>query len=257
MATRDTAWPAGTPCWVDLTVKDFDEAAKFYASLFGWSVSPGGPETGGYAVATKEGRPVAGLAPQMDPNQPLPGWITSLATDDVVDTTRKIHDAGGSVVVEPMDVLDLGRFAIASDPAGAVFGLWQARKHIGFTLYNVPGAPCWNENLGTEWELNKAFYKALFDYSYGDLSTDEFKYATIDLNGRPVGGIGQVSTGPSMWKAYFHSANTDVTVGQVKELGGTVVTPPQDSPYGRMATVTDSQGHTFSVIQDPQDNPQS
>ena len=132
MATRDTPWPAGTPCLIDLTVTDFDEAAEFYSTLFGWSVTPGGSEMGRYAIATMDDRPVAGLAPQMDPNQALPGWITYLATDDVDATARKIHDAGGSVLMDPMDVLDEGRIALALDPGGALFGLWQARRHIGF-----------------------------------------------------------------------------------------------------------------------------
>ena len=35
MATRDTAWPAGTPCWIDLAVDDIMRASNFYTSLFG------------------------------------------------------------------------------------------------------------------------------------------------------------------------------------------------------------------------------
>lgn len=251
MATRDTPWPAGTPCWIDLTVTDFDEAAEFYSTLFGWSVTPGGSEMGRYAIATMDDRPVAGLAPQMDPNQALPGWITYLATDDVDATARKIHDAGGSVLMDPMDVLDEGRIALALDPGGALFGLWQARRHIGFGLFNVPGSVVWNENLSTEWELNKTFYGAVFDYSFGVIPSDEFQYATIALTdgGRPVGGIGGVPTEPAVWRTTFQVADADQTIAQVKQLGGTVVEPLKDTTYGRMATVTDSQGHTFSIGQ--------
>src|ERR1039457_703014 len=41
MVTRDTAWPSGTPCWVDLGVDDIAKAGTFYAGLFGWEI-PGG-----------------------------------------------------------------------------------------------------------------------------------------------------------------------------------------------------------------------
>ena len=40
MVTRDTAWPSGTPCWVDLGVDDIGRAVTFYSTLFGWMSQP-------------------------------------------------------------------------------------------------------------------------------------------------------------------------------------------------------------------------
>ena len=40
MVTRDTAWPAGTPCWVDLGVDDIAQAKAFYGGVFGWTFKP-------------------------------------------------------------------------------------------------------------------------------------------------------------------------------------------------------------------------
>jgi hypothetical protein len=254
MTTRDTAWPAGTPCWIDLTVADFDEAAKFYSTLFGWSVQPGDPQFGGYSVCTMNGRDVAGIAPPMDPNQPLPGWITYLATDNLEDTISKINGAGGSVPMEPMDVGEAGRMALAVDPAGAAFGLWQAKQMPGVGIANEPGGLCWNENFSSDWVRNKAFYGSVFGYTFGDLSSDDFKYATLDISGRPGGGIGEIPGQPAMWKTYFQVADTDAAVSQVQELGGKLIDPPQDTPYGRMAGVTDSQGHAFSLMSAPPSN---
>jgi hypothetical protein len=248
MPTRDTPWSTGTPCWIDLTVADFDEAAKFYSTLFGWHVEPGDPQFGGYAVCTHHGRTVAGIAPRMDESQPLPGWITYLATDDLDATISKISGAGGTVPMEPMVVGDAGRMALAVDPAGAGFGLWQANQMVGSAIFNEAGALVWTENFSPDWERNKAFYAAVFGYSYGDMSSDDFKYATLDFDGRPVGGIGQVPGQPARWKAYFGVTDTDAAVSQVQELGGTVVDPPADTPYGRMAGVKDSQGHAFSLM---------
>ena len=61
MVTRDTAWPPGTPCWVDLGVADIGKARAFYTGLFGWDVQEGPPESGGYSMAELNGRPVAGI----------------------------------------------------------------------------------------------------------------------------------------------------------------------------------------------------
>ena len=46
MVTRDTAWPAGTPCWIDLGTRDVAGARAFYGGLFGWQIDDGPPEAG-------------------------------------------------------------------------------------------------------------------------------------------------------------------------------------------------------------------
>ena len=51
MVTRDTPWPDGTPCWVDLGASDIPKALAFYTSQFGWDVQAGPPEVGGYSMA--------------------------------------------------------------------------------------------------------------------------------------------------------------------------------------------------------------
>src|SRR5580700_6439952 len=105
MVTRDIAWGDGTPCWVDLSVADVDQASAFYAGLFGWEVQPGPPEAGGYSVCRKDGRQVAGIGPAMGPPGEAPGWTTYLAASDAAGTARKITAAGGHLMVEPMDVM--------------------------------------------------------------------------------------------------------------------------------------------------------
>jgi predicted enzyme related to lactoylglutathione lyase len=42
-----------------------------------------------------------------------------------------------------------------------------------------------------------------------------------------------------------------VAVATVTELGGSVVEPVRDSPYGRIGVVNDDQGAVFSVITTP------
>ncbi len=82
MVTRDTAWPAGTPCWVDLGVDDIARASTFYTSLFGWDIQAGPPEAGGYAMCLKDDRAVAGIGPKQGPPGTPAAWTTYLASDD-------------------------------------------------------------------------------------------------------------------------------------------------------------------------------
>jgi uncharacterized protein len=253
MVTRDTVWPGGTPCWVDLGVDDIDKARAFYSGLFGWDIQPGPPEAGGYAIALLRGRPAAGIGPKMGPAETPTVWTTYLAADSADDTAAKVKTAGGQLLTDLMDVMDAGRMAIAADPAGAVFGIWQGRAHTGAGIANEPGSLCWNENMSRDFDGSKAFYHAVFGYDYDDMSDGGFSYATLKLGDDIVGGIGglpaDVPAGvPAHWSAYFAVADTDAALQTVTGLGGSVVRPAWDSPYGRMATVSDDQGAAFSVI---------
>jgi uncharacterized protein len=245
MTVRESNWPEGTPCWVDLGVPNVDQASIFYTEVLNWTVPPGSPEGGGYAVATLDGHNVAGLGPsQGGPAR----WTVYLAADDVDATASKVTSAGGRIVMEPMDVMDAGRMAVAVDPVGASFGLWQGRRTTGAEIVNVAGAQTWNENLSPDYEAAKAFYQAVFGYEYEDVSSGDFKYAAFKLNGQYAGGIGQSSSGDPGWSTYFGTLDTDATLARVIGQGGSTIREPQDSPYGRVATVTDDQGATFSLI---------
>ena len=251
MVTRDTPWPPGTPNWVDVSVDDVSKAISFYSGLFGWDIELGAPEFGGYSMATSNGRIVAGVGPKMaGPDSPT-AWMTYFATADADATAARITAAGGNVVAPPMDVMDAGRFAVAIDTAGAAFGLWQAGQTKGVGLANEPGALThWNEHMSSDFEASKKFYNSVFGYDYQDMSSDGFVYALLMLDGREVGGIGEGSGAPS-WTAYFAVEDTDNTVALAEGLGGRVLDPAQDSPYGRNARLADDQGAVFKVITAP------
>ena len=256
MVTRDSAWPSGTPCWVDLGVDDIARASTFYSRLFGWDIQAGPPEAGGYAMCLKAGHTVAGIGPKQGPPGTPPTWTVYLASDDADQTAGKITAAGGQILVAPMDVMDVGRMVVAADPAGAIFGVWQARSHTGMGLANEPGSVCWNENFSRDMDGGQAFYHSVFGYGFGDMSTPDFRYATLKLDGKEVGGIGEMGSefpaGPAAhWSTYFAVEDTDAAVATVTAAGGAVLRAPWDTPYGRMASVSDDQGAPFSLMSTP------
>ena len=106
-----TSYKPGTPCWVDLGSPDLDAAVEFYGGLFGWEVPEpeNSEQTGGYRRATKDGKDVAGMMPLMQEGQP-PAWTTYVSVEDAEATAAEVREAGGSVMAEPMDVMDLGRW---------------------------------------------------------------------------------------------------------------------------------------------------
>jgi predicted enzyme related to lactoylglutathione lyase len=247
---------AGTPCWVDVTVDDVPKAVAFYQALFGWDIVSGGPGTGGYRVCHKNGRVVAGISPELGGPGGQPSWTTYLAADDTDAVAAKIKAAGGQLLLEPTDVAGAGRMALAVDAAGAGFGLWQGGTTSGIGLANEPGSLSWNEHMSRDYDASKAFYRAVFGYHFQDVSEGGFRYAMFLVDGREVGGIGQYEDGtpegaPATWSVYFAVDDTDAAVARVSELGGSVVEPVRDSPYGRIGVVNDDQGAVFSVITTP------
>lgn len=254
MVTRDTNWPEGTPCWVDLAVDDFDKGTAFYSRLLGWEVQRGPAEFGGYSVCTKDGRSAAGLMPKMDPSQQT-AWTVYLAVEDIDACLAKVRDNGGQVMSEAMDVGDMGRMALFADPGGAFTGLWQGGSHTGFQLANEPGSVTWNENYSRDWERNREFYTAVFGYTYDDIDMEGMEYATISVGGQMVGGIGQIAPPlpqdtPPHWSVCFKVDDADGALALVRDMGGAVLQEGEDTEYGRLGMAADDQGATFWMMAD-------
>src|SRR5262245_56365241 len=138
-----TSYEPGTPCWVDASANDVVASAKFYADLFGWTTEDQGEEAGHYTMCSVRGKQVCAIGPAMGGGPPA--WNTYFAVANVDETVKRITAAGGTVVAEPMDVFDAGRMAVAQDPTGGFFSIWQAGQTIGAQLVNEPGCLAWNE----------------------------------------------------------------------------------------------------------------
>ena len=249
MPTRDTAWPAGTPCWIDYGAADIDATKAFYADVLGWQYTGGDPEYGGYLTCEVKGLQAAGMAPRMDPNAP-PSWTTYFATDDADATAARIGEAGGSVVVEPMDVGPMGRMAVARDPQGNQFGIWQAGQHTGVRIYNEPGALVWNEAAVDDADAARKFYSSVFGFRFDEVE-GAGGYTTFAVGEAPLGGLGAHQEGsPKGWTACFAVSSTDKAVEAVTSGGGKVTMAATDTPYGRFAVLEDPWGAPFSVMQE-------
>jgi hypothetical protein len=251
MPTRDTTWPAGTPCWVDYPAVDVDAAKAFYTAVVGFDYTEGVPEFGGYLRCLSQGRNAAGMMPKMEPDIPS-AWMTYFATDDADATVAAITAAGGTVVAGPHDVGALGRMVIAIDSQGATFGAWQAGEHLGSEIYNEPGSLTWNEAAMTDPSAAREFYTKVFGFAYQEIP-DAGGYATFSTGGDPLGGLGGLNPGgPQGWLTCFAVASTDAAVSAVESNGGKVVMPPTDTPYGRFAVVEDPWGAPFEVMAQPE-----
>jgi predicted enzyme related to lactoylglutathione lyase len=249
MSHVDSSQPLGTPTWIDLGIPDLDRAMEFYGAVFGWQFEVGPEETGRYTMCRLDGRAVAAIMPNPDPGATDFWWNVYLATDDCDATAKRITDAGGTLVNPPMDVMEQGRMATATDPVGAQFGLWQAGTLVGAELVNEPGALLRNDLVTPTPEPARKFYAAVFDFTLDgnpDLPGLDFTFLRRP-DGHEIGGImGDPSAPSSRWGTLFEVTDTDAAVARARAAGGTA-TDPQDFVYGRTAQITDPFGATFEV----------
>jgi predicted enzyme related to lactoylglutathione lyase len=244
----------GTPCWVSLMVHGLAATQEFYAALFDWEFRPGPQQLGPYVRALLGGREVAGIG-QSPTDRHLPvAWTPYLASDDVDRTAATVRICGGTIGVGPLDAAEAGRMAIGSDPAGAVFGVWQAAAHLGTALTGVPGTPAWNELMTYETAGVAKFYENAFGHARDPVVSAGSDYVVLRVGGRPVAGIHGVGNalprdrGPH-WVTYFEAADVDESVARLAGLGGQVLRPVRETSRGRAAMVADPEGARFALLQ--------
>lgn len=238
---------AGEPCWIELFTHDTEAAVEFYGGLFGWTATEPDEEHGGYRIFERDGVPVAGLMRNDGSMGGPDAWSVYLATDDASALVDRARTAGAEIVAGPMQVGDLGTMAVLVDPAGATVGAWQAQEFDGTGVLAQDGAPAWFETLSTDYPASVRFYGDVFGWALHTMSdTPEFRYSTLGVDEDARAGImdaAEMLDGqPSKWQFYLQVADADATVEQVTAAGGSVVRPPEDTPYGRLAVVRDRGG---------------
>lgn len=247
-----SSYPANTPSWVDLQTPDTKAGQAFYGSLFGWTTTDLGPEAGGYGMFQKDGANVAGVGPTMGEGQP-PAWTSYVNVVDAEATVARATIAGGTILMEPMQVMEAGHMALFADPTGAVLGVWQAGQHKGADVANAPDTWCWNELNTRDTAKATSFYTHVFDWETEKASFDGMDYFEWKNAGTTIGGMLEMPAQvpaevPAHWLVYFAVTDTDATVAAAEKLGATAIVAATDIPPGRFAILADPAGAMFGVI---------
>jgi predicted enzyme related to lactoylglutathione lyase len=282
MTARVAAFPDGRPCWAEAMLPDVEAGKRFYGELFGWTfetvgADPGSgadqPDAGGrngsYALALIDGEPAAGLAAKRDGRLPTV-WNLYFAASDAAAGAARIEAAGGTVLTPPRPASDPGYGAgagaeaadgmavraLAVDPAGAVFGLWQAEGLIGFVVRDGPGAYAWSEVHTRGGTGVDAFYAEVFGYGTGERERGGItlwapKGEPVDpghaTGGRRVLGEELPAELPPHFLTYFWVEDCGAAARTTARLGGRASLGPEEGPYGRYAVLVDNQGARFAV----------
>jgi predicted enzyme related to lactoylglutathione lyase len=253
MSHRDRS-PAGAPCWTDLSTSDVDGSRRFYGELLGWEAQEPSPEFGGYFMFHREGVPVAGAYGDMGGFRADDTWKIYLASADAAATAEAATAHGGTVSLPVSPVADLGNQAILADPSGATIGTWEAGTFPGFVIVDEPGAPSWFELHTPSYAGALDFYRDVFGWTTRvESDTDEFRYTTMidPADGTQCAGVMDApwmpAGAPGRWTVYWETADVDASTAAVVRLGGALTDGPADTPYGRIATVSDPSGAEFRL----------
>jgi uncharacterized protein len=275
MPKRDGYIP-GVPCWVDTSQPDPEAAVDFYGGLFGWEfenvLPPDSP--GRYFIARINGGDAAAVGSIPEALPQVATWNTYVWVESADETAAKATEAGGSVLMDPFDVMDSGRMAAIADPEGAMICAWQAKEHRGATVVNEHGALNFNDLNTRDIEGAKAFYGSVFGWTTVDVGGGTEMWALPGYGdhlerdnpgmrenmaemGAPEGfedvvaSLNQIPDdqhdAPAHWGVTFGADDADAIAAKATELGGEVVVPPFDAPWVRMTIVRDPQGATLTA----------
>lgn len=248
-------YPNGVFNWVDLATTDIAGAKSFYGALFGWEAIDLPTDQGApYTMFTLNGYNVAGgsqMTPDLQASGMPPVWSSYIKHDDVDAVAAKVKEAGGSFMMEPMDVMDSGRMMFVFDPSGAAFGVWQPKNHIGADLVNIPNTLVWNELQTREVAACQQFYSDLFGWTY---KSDENGYVMCLADGRTQAGMLQIDDSwgdvPNNWNVYFYVEDVAAKLEQGQSLGGNVLVPATPAgELGKFAVIQDPQGGVFTIME--------
>jgi predicted enzyme related to lactoylglutathione lyase len=248
------SYAPGSFCWAELATSDTDSAERFYTEMFGWTAIHNPMPEGVYTIFQVDGNDAAAMY-KAQPGMP-PHWGVYFSVESADESAAKVASLGGKVIAGPFDVMEHGRMAVAQDPQGVTFCLWQAKAHIGAKHGGPLGQVMWPELSTPDPVGAVAFYGGLFGWTTNPQSgLETAQYIEWVNRGSHFGGLmpmrGDIWKGvPPHWMVYITVADCDERAAKAKELGAQVCVAPTDIPnVGRFSVITDAQGATFSLIQ--------
>jgi uncharacterized protein len=230
--------------WHENYSGDPDSTREFYKQLLGWETEVWKPGEADYAMIKVGEQAHGGIVKA--PEGGSPGWLGSVLVEDVDETARKAEAAGGGIVAAPMDMPEVGRFAVISDPQGGVIAAYTPTGDPP----NPEGTFVWDELATSDPDAAADFYNEIFGWTAQRADMGEGGYTIFKRAGdADVGGASKASEGaPSAWIPYIATEDVDGTAARAKELGGTLIQEPTDIPdMGRFAIVTDPAGAVFGL----------
>lgn len=243
--------------WRDCMTTDPEQAEKFYTSLFGWQVNEVDMGSmGKYRLITAGGCGIGGFV-KLEESAGVPShWIPYACVDDVDAACARAAANGGQTCVPPTDIPEVGRFAVVTDPSGAVFSPFAYGGEEQPQGPPEAGRFCWEELLTDDVDRAKAFYGEVIGWRVKEWPMGDQVYTLFAAGETDVGGAMKMppeAEARPHWLSYVMVDDVDASASRAEELGATVPCAPSDIPQvGRFAVLQDPAGAAFAVYKSAQ-----
>ena len=210
--------------WHDHISADPETARRFYGVLLGWETEIWKSGELVYPMISVDGEAQGGFgrAPEGAPSH----WLGHGLVPDVDEAVLTVEAGGGKVIEPVMDLPDVGRMAVVSDPQDAVFSVFAPVADPP----TAQGAFARDELLTTDIDAAKTFYREVLGWEPHGVRAD----------------LAEVSP---HWLSYLATDDVDVTLARAKSLGADPVSGPADiHGEGRMAVAIDPTGAAFGLF---------
>ena len=245
----------GAPSWVSLLAHDPGAAQDFYGPLLGWSFEAPREQPRGYVVAEAQGVQVAGIGPLPSRGRFTATWTTFFGVADLDAAVARVRERMGTVGAGPISAW-AGRIALATDPDGAVFGLWQGEAGPARELPR-PGAPTWAE-LATDAFAAALFYGDVLDWAGHDPEhldmAWEHERVVLRVDGKEAAALRTADERTAAlpvrphWHLSFAVDDLHRALVRAVRLGAVLASAPVSTPYGGTAELYDPEGAPFSLV---------
>jgi predicted enzyme related to lactoylglutathione lyase len=233
--------------WHEQVSDDPQQAQAFYTQLFGWGIDLWKPGEIDYAMITSGGAMHGGFGQRME-GAPPTHWLGHIAVSSVDETIDKANAAGGKVVFGPMDMEEVGRFAIIVAPDGSFVSAFQPEGEGP----QQGGVFVWDELVTQDVDAAERFYGAVFGWETKDMGSEFGGYKIFGSGETQIAGLmkSKDPSGPSIWVPYVGTDEVDATTAKAKELGANAFVEGMDVPtIGRISVLADPQGAVFGLFQ--------
>jgi uncharacterized protein len=243
--------------WYEWMGEDLQGAADFYGHVVGWKMGDPGMASFPYKVGAVKDHGVVGMLttpPEAKAMGAPPCWTGYVWVENVDAGVDKLKGAGGRALRPPMDIPNIGRFAIVSDPQGAAFALFRdaGGDRPAAPPPETPGLVGWRELHAGDGEKAFAFYAGQFgwkeasQFDMGPMGV----YRLFETGGQQGGIMTKSPQGPGpCWLYYFNVEAADAAVARVTAKGGKALHGPHEVPGGQWATqCADREGAMFGLV---------
>jgi len=254
MDDRKGTWRPGVIVWREAASTDLERTTQFYEALFGWThhdstMGEGGVYRhfqagdvdvgGGYQI----GGPMAGTPPH---------WMQYISVVDVDAAADKARARGGTIVMGPFDIPNVGRVAYTRDPQGAHIALFRDGKGDAPAASGrpAPGTFCWESLMATDKQAAAAFYTEVV----GLMAKDFMGMPTLATGDGPMDGVADIGDAPpgghAAWLSHVVVADLDASRAKAESLGAGLLMREVAIPsVGRICVIQDPIGAVISLFE--------